>query len=95
MVQYDLTQTPLFNATSRVKAPNDAELFVVTAALLLVNQASYSEIGRSEIMLTSANVEAVAACIEKRLPEFVRDVQVYATLRRRLADLVGMRIYRL
>lgn len=95
MIQYDLTQTPLFNATTVVKAPNDAELFVVTAALLLVNEASYSELGRSEITLTSDNVESVADCIEKRLPEFARDVQVYATLRRRLADLVGMRIYRL
>ncbi len=95
MIQYDLTQTPLFNATTGVKAPNDAELFVVTAALLLVNEASYSELGRSEIALSSDNVESVAACIEKRLPEFARDVQVHATLRRRLADLVGMRIYRL
>ncbi len=95
MIQYDLTHTPLFNATSCVKAPDDAELFVVTAALLLVNEASYSELARSEITLTSDNVEAVADCIEKRLPEFARDVQLYATLRRRLAQLVGMRIYRL
>jgi len=95
VIQYDLTQTPLFHATSCVKAPSDAELFVVTAALLLVNEAPYSQLSRSEIALTNDNVEAVAACIEKRLPEFARDVQVYATLRSRLADLVGMRIYRL
>ena len=50
MIQYDLSQTPLFNATSRIKAPNDAELFVVTAALLLVNQASYSELRTGESM---------------------------------------------
>jgi len=95
MLQYDLTHTPLFKAKSRIKAPNDAELFVVTAALLLVNQASYSELTRAKLTLTEANVEAVAACIEKRLPELARDVQVCATLRTRLADLVGLRVYRL
>jgi hypothetical protein len=57
MIQYDLTQTPLFATTSRVKAPNGAELFVIAVALLLVNQASYSQLARVEFTLTRDKVE--------------------------------------
>ena len=92
MIQYDLTHTRLFEAPTRATLPSDAELFVVTAALLLVNDASYSEISRDDLALTKANVDAVTTCIEKRLPEFARELQVRATLRKRLADLVGIRI---
>ena len=92
MLQYDLTHTRLFESPSRDKLPSDAELFVVTAALLLVNEASYSQFEREALALTAVNVDAVAACIENRLPEFVRDLEIRATLRRRLADLVGIRI---
>jgi len=92
MLQYDLTRTRLSEAPTRATLPSDAELFVVTAALLLVNDASYSEFNQNELTLTKANVDAVAACIEKRLPEFARDLQVRVTLRKRLADLVGIRI---
>jgi len=92
MLQYDLTHTQLFESPTRAKLPSDAELFVVTAALLLVNEASYSQFEQKALALTTANVDAVAACIEKRLPEFARDLEIRATLRRRLADLVGIRI---
>lgn len=92
MLQYDLTNTHLFESPTRAKLPSEAELFVVTAALLLVNEASYSQFEQKALALTAANVDAVAACIEKRLPEFARDLEIRATLRRRLADLIGIRI---
>jgi len=92
MLQYDLTHTRLFESPSRDKLPSDAELFVVTAALLLVNEASYSQFEQKALALTAANADAVAACIEKRLPEFARDLEIRTTLRRRLTDLIGIRI---
>ncbi len=92
MLQYDLTHTRLFESPTRTNLPSDAELFVVTAALLLINEASYSRFEQEVLALTAANVDAVAACIEQRLPEFARDLEIRATLRRRLADLVGIRI---
>lgn len=92
MLQYDLTHTQLFESPTRAKLPSDAELFVVTAALLLVNEAAYSQFERNAFALTATNVNAVATCIERRLPEFARDLESRTTLRRRLTDLIGIRI---
>ena len=60
MLQYDLTHTRLFEAPTRATLPTEAELFVVTAALLLVNDTSYSAFDRDELNLTQLNVDAVA-----------------------------------
>lgn len=92
MLQYDLTQTRFFDAPTRASLPSDAELFVVTTALLLLRKAAFSELGRSELCLAHANIGAVVACIEERLPELARDLQLNVPLRERLSDLVGIRI---
>lgn len=92
MLQYDFTDTRLFDAPSRTMLPNDAEMFVITAALLLVHEAAYTELNDGELALSASNVEAVAQCIETRLPEFARDLQRLGTLRERLADFVGMHV---
>ncbi len=92
MLQYDLTETKLFSSTSGLKAPTEAEMFVITAALLLVHEAAYSDLEGGEVALTHENADAVADCIEQRLPEFARDLQVVALLRKRLHHMIGMRI---
>lgn len=92
MLQYDLTETKLFDTQAHTKAPSDAEMFVLTAALLLVYEAAYSDLRGGEVALTPANVDAVAECIEQRLPEFACDLEVITLLRKRLQDLVGLRI---
>lgn len=92
MLQYDLSATRLFASDTSMKAPSEAEMFVITAALLLVYEAAYTDLQGGEVSLTAANVDAVADCIEQRLPEFARDFEVVTLLRKRLQHLVGLRI---
>ena len=92
MLQYDFTDTSLFEKPSRATLPSEAEMFVVTAALLLINEATYSELEHGEVALSDSNLQAVAECIEIRLPEFVRDLERHSTLRKRLAQFGGMRV---
>jgi|GEM_PF-3301185 len=92
MLQYDLSETKLFASNTALKAPSEAEMFVITAALLLIHEAAYSDLRGGEVALTAANVDAVAGCIEQRLPEFARDFEVVTLLRKRLQHLVGMRV---
>jgi len=47
-------------------------MFVLTASLLLVHEAAYSDLIDGEMALSQSNAEAVVGCIEMRLPEFVR-----------------------
>jgi hypothetical protein len=92
MLQYDLTQTRLFHDPNVVPLPDEAELFGITAALLLLNNVSYAELVGHDVALTDANVDAVATCLDERLPQLARDLQVRGALRKRLTDLVGIRI---
>lgn len=92
MLQYDLTGTPLFHAATRADLPDDAEMFVVTAALLLYHDASYDSLSRRALVFDEADVAGVAECIEYRLPAFVPDVGKGTELRERLRDFVGITI---
>ena len=92
MLQYDLTETKLFDAGPDARLPSDAELFAITVALLLVHEAAYSDLRGGEVALTGANFDPVVECIEQRVPEFIRDFGCPASLRQRLAELVGLRI---
>lgn len=92
VLQYDLTETKLFDAGPDARLPSDAELFAITVALLLVHEAAYSDLYGGEVALTGASFDPVVECIEQRMPEFVRDFGTPAALRRRLAELVGLRI---
>ncbi len=87
MLQYDLTNTLLFDADALM--PNEAEMFVFTAAILLAKNTRY--VGCS-LQLDTQSVEAVAKCIESRLSVFIDDVGQGERLRNRLKDFVGMRI---
>ena len=91
-MQYDLTETRLFEADIPIRPPNDAEMFALTVALLLVNDSAYSDLNRTEVQLTQDSVNAVAECIEYRIPSFTRDLGAGEALRERLWDLAGLRI---
>ncbi len=92
MLQYDLTDTRFFDAESRGTLPNDAEMFVITAALLLFHDANYASLAEREIVFAETDIASVAECVEYRLPMFVRDVGGGSQLRQRLRDFVGLRI---
>jgi hypothetical protein len=92
MMQYDLTETRLFSAETPIRPPNDAEMFALTVAMLLVNDSAYSDLRRTDVQLTQDGVNAVAECIEYRTPPFTRDLGSGEALRGRLFDLVGLRI---
>ena len=91
MLQYDLTSTRMFGQ-DRPTLPTDAEMFAITAALLLMHDVAYRDLRQQEVELTGADVENVAQCIEYRLPTFTRDIGSGSELRDRLADFVGLRI---
>ena len=92
MFQYDLTGTRLFHATTRADLPSDAEMFVITAALLLYHDASYGSLSRCKIVFDESDLAGVAECVEYRLPAFVPDIGEATQLRERLRDFVGLSI---
>jgi len=92
MLQYDLTQTALFESVSREELPTEAEMFVLTVALLLTHEASYSELAQSELRLADDDVAALAECIEYRLSSLTRDFGDANRLRYRLRRFVGLRV---
>jgi len=92
MLQYDLTGTQFFDAHSRVDLPGDAEMFVLTVALLLHHDAAYTSLTGQSIVFDAEDVSGVAECIEYRLPSFADDIGRALALRQRLRDFVGLRI---
>ncbi len=89
MLQYDMTETRFLKATAYVTLPTDGELCAITAALLLVNDAAYSDLANHVLCLDANSVERVAACIESTLKPMKHDI---ADLRTRLKEFVGLRI---
>lgn len=92
MLEYDFTNTRLFESKLRNDLPSDAEMFVVTTALLLVHDAAYADLASQELRLSEEDLHAVVECIEYRLPPLARDFGDAEHLRRRLRDFVGLRI---
>ena len=92
MLQYDLTQTALFESVSREELPTEAEMFVLTAALLLVRDAAYSELEESEMRVADDDVATLVECIEYRLSALARDFSDPGRLRDRIRRFVGLRI---
>jgi len=92
MLQYDLTQTALFESLSREELPTEAEMFVLTVALLLTHEASYFELAQTELRLADDDVTALAECIEYRLSPLARDFGDADRLRERLRRFVGLRV---
>ncbi len=92
MLQYDLTETRLFDCVSHEDLPSDADMFVLTVALLLVRDAAYTDLARSEMRVLEEDVPALAECIEYRLSSLSRDFSDPERLRNRLRNFVGLRI---
>jgi len=92
MLQYDFTATAIFEATCREELPTEAELFVLTVALLLTRDAAYRDLEQREIRLHPEDVAALAECIEYRLSPLACDFGDSNQLRRRLQRFVGLRI---
>lgn len=92
MLQYDLTQTALFESVSREELPTEAEMFVLTAALLLVRDAAYCDLEKREMCVSDEDVSALAECVEYRLSALARDFGDPGRLRDRLRRFVGLRI---
>ena len=92
MLQYDLTETRLFDCVSREALPTEANMFVLTVALLLVREAAYTDLARTELCVCDEDVPALAECIEYRLSPLARDFGDPERLRNRLRDFVGLRI---
>ena len=92
MLQYDLTTTRLFDATSRAELPNEGEMFAVTVALLFVREAAYADLRECDLILTPTDVEEIALVIETNLSSFARDLGGPDRLRDRLSQFVGLRI---
>ena len=92
MLQYHFTSTRLFESESRNDLPSDAEMFVITAALLLVHDAAYADLACHDLQLSDEAVNALVECIEYRLHPLARDFGDTEHLRRRLQDFVGLRI---
>jgi len=92
MLEYDLTQTAIFESVSREELPTEAEMFVLTVALLLARETSYTELAQTELHLTDDDIAALAECIEYRLSPLARDFGNPDQLRQWLKRFVGLRI---
>ena len=92
MLQYDLTETALFDCASREELPTEAEMFVLTIALLLIREAAYADFARAELRVSDDDVAALAECIEYRLSPLARDFGDADRLRDRLRRFVGLRV---
>ncbi len=91
MMQFDLSNT-LVMQDSAIRPPSEAEMFVLTVALLLTKVAAYSDLTGVGLELTPESVREVAECVEYRTPAFTLDLGFGDVLRKRLSELVGFRI---
>lgn len=92
MLHFDMTQTRLFVHDAATPLPTDAELFTLTAALLLLCGKPFSDLSYDQLELHTQNIEDVAQCIEYRLAALTPDIGRGADLRTRLRQLAGLRI---
>ncbi len=92
MLQYDFTQTALFDCASREELPTEAELFVLTVAMLLIRDIAYSDLARVELQFSRDDHTALVECIAYRLAPLLRDFKNLVGLQERLPLFVGLRI---
>ncbi len=94
MIQYDLTNTPLAHDARVCHPPSDAELFAVTLGLMLHAGCGFTELKSRVLILTQQSTWRVAQLLEERTPALARELGDPRGLRRRLRELVGIRITR-
>ena len=93
MVQFDLTDTALASADESACVPSEAELTVLTVALLLESQRAFCHSNGRELVLTASNIDAVADVLRSRLAPLHADLERTTDLRSRLRELIGIRIH--
>ena len=91
-LQWDLSNTPLARSESRFKAPAEGELFALAVAMLLAEGQSYENLRTCELVLHQDQLRTVAEVFEYRIPELAREFGDSDALRRRLNELVGIRV---
>ena len=89
MLTWDFSDTGLARSNEPAPAPNEAELFVLLAAMLLDEGVAYSELHRRSLELTSHNREHIAEIIEWCLSPLSSDLGMGQQLRDRLRVLEG------
>ena len=94
MLQWDLSNTPLAQKDTSGKVPTEGELFALTVGLLMLEAVTYDALRQREIVFHEENLGRLAEVFEYRLPELAREFGDNERLRRRLTELVGIRVTR-
>jgi len=93
-LQWDLSDTPLARAETRLRAPSEGELFALVVAMILAEGQSYERLRSCELVLRREQVAAIAEVFEYRLPELASEFGDSNGLQQRLTELVGVRVTR-
>jgi hypothetical protein len=94
MLQYDMTNTLLAKCSGLVVVPTEGELEVIKTGLLLVDGLSFLDLRHRNLELSRDRCGPLAELISQRLTPFVRVFGSPDRMRKRLAELSGIRISR-
>ena len=94
VIQYDLTNTPSARDAQAGRPPSEVELFALTLGLMLDANCGFAELTSRVLILTAENCPRVAQLLEEHTPQLARELGSPRGLRRRLRELVGIRITR-
>ncbi len=93
MLQYDLTDSLVFS-DSTMRSPTEGELLALQVALMLHADRALCELHDRSLRLSHDNVYAVRRLLTHSLSTLGRDIGDAFGLRRRLHQLIGLRISR-
>jgi hypothetical protein len=94
MLQWDLSDTPLAQRETPGKVPTEGELLVLMVGLLMLEDVSYELLRRRELVFQKEDLGRLAEILEYRVPELAREFGDSECLRKRLAELTGIRMTR-
>mgnify|MGYP001577515788 CR=1 FL=1 len=93
MLQWDLSDTPLAQRDSALKAPTEGELYVLLVGLLLARGLPFDSLRSCEIVFQPDEREKLAQVMEYRIPVLAHGVFGNGNeLRQRLMELLGIRV---
>ncbi len=94
MIQYDLTNTAMAHDVRPSRPPSEAELFALTLGLMLDANSGFAQLATAALVLTQGNCSRVAQLLEEHAPQLARELGDPREARRRLRELIGIRITR-